>query len=203
MDINNFHRKIVKESKYPFVIRATLLTVSSWLFQGLLYMDKSEKLFKIFLDVLILTILYASISRYLNPLNSLLISIISAHTVNWIFNGHIYVLIKNLGLTQNRYRDFSKFLEEISSRAEKEGSISLVATFGSIAREELTETSDLDVRVVRRSGFSNGIKACFFVLNERSRAFFKHFPLDIYLLDDEGKISELGEYPVIIYEKQK
>ncbi|MCC7551074.1 MAG: hypothetical protein KO316_06220 [Methanobacterium sp.] len=202
MDINNFHRKMVKESKHPFFIRVILLTVSSWLFQGLLYMDKTERIFKISLDIMIFTIFYIYISSYLNPVQSLLISIISAHTINWVFNGQIFVLVKNLGFARNEYQDFNKYLEKFYQRAKKEDCILLVATIGSIAREELKETSDLDIRVIREQGFSSGIKTCVFILKERSRAFLARFPLDIYLLDTDVELSKLGENPVIIYKKE-
>lgn len=199
-NINNFYRKLAKESTYPFFIRSVFLVISSWLFQGLLYMDKTEKYFKILLEIVLLVFIYFLVSNMLNPVLSFIIAILASHTINWIFNGQIFVVFKNLRLIETETEDFIKFLDQITKRLDKEDSIILAATFGSLSRKELKKTSDLDVRVVRKKGLVNGVRSSFFVMLERSRAFFNRFPLDIYLLDNRNGLYSLDEDPNIFYE---
>ena len=58
-------------------------------------------------------------------------------------------------------------------------------------RGEWKETSDLDMRLVRRPGVRNGLRACWFVMKERTRANMRRFPLDVFLLDDFSRLDRL------------
>lgn len=198
MDINDFHRRLAKTSEFPFCVRILALTISSWLFQGILYMDKTERIFKICIDV-ILFVIFSILLKHINvPLNFILAFFI-AHTINWILNGHIYVLFKNLELVNTRKIEFENYLDSLEQKAINESSIICVVLFGSLSRDELDEMSDLDVRIVRRSGVVNGIRSSFFVMRERLESFFKRFPLDIYLLDDYKGFSKLDEDGIVLY----
>jgi hypothetical protein len=55
--------------------------------------------------------------------------------------------------------------------------------FGSIARGQWHERSDLDVRLLRRPGVWNGVTGVLIVLRERWIALWSRQPLDIYLAD--------------------
>lgn len=183
MNFSQFHNDLVKTEKYPFWIKLLLLTVSSWLFQGILYMDLTEKCFKILVDMIIFLICFFVLKFYLTPILALLISIICAHTFNWIFNGQIFVLLKNLKLIQTDVNHFFSYLNNFKERIENEDSLSISFTIGSVSRDEIKESSDLDIRVIRKKGFINGIKACCFIMLERTKALFNKFPLDIYVGD--------------------
>lgn len=204
VDFNNFHRSLAKGNKYPFVIRLILLTFSSWLFQGILYMDRTEKTFKIILE-LILFVPFLFVINYLinNVLLSIFIAFILAQTLNWIFNGQIGVLLKNLNLLNTDKEKFFTYMDNVKEKVVNENSIIAAAAFGSLSRKDLKKTSDLDIRIIRKPGYVNGIKACFFVLKERSKAFFNLFPLDIYVLDNVDMMCKhiKNEKPVVIYDK--
>lgn len=203
MNPSEFHRKLSKEDDYSILIRLPILTLSSWLFQGMLYMDQTEKHFKLLLDVLLFICLYIiinSLSEFSNYI-VFLASILIAHTLNWVFNGQIFVLLKNLKLIKNDSYRFFQYVDDLQSRIENEQSIQSAATYGSLSRNSLKETSDLDVRIIRKSGTLNGIKACFFVLLERSRGLISRFPIDIFVLDSTDSLGKLNddEPPIILY----
>jgi L-malate glycosyltransferase len=202
MNLNKFHRKLSKDKETSLLIKIPILTFSSWLFQGMLYMDKSEQKFKIILDFIIFLPLLVLFMQYLNVFTSIFISIILSHTLNWIFNGQIFVLLKNFKLLNTPIEYFTNYLDSIKIKVENEDYIIAVAAFGSISREKLQTTSDLDIRLIRKSGIINGTKACFFVLKERTISFFNGFPLDIYVLDDINMIHKhiKNENPIIIYD---
>lgn len=205
MDLNGFHKSLAKGYKYPFIVRFILLTLSSWIFQGTLYMDTTERYFKLILDLIMVLPLFLILNYYLNLLTSILLAIILAHTLNWIFNGQIFVVLKNLKLIQTSEQSFKAYLDGIKIRVENESSIIAAAAYGSISREKLKETSDIDIRIIRKSGFINGLKSCIFVLKERSKSFFNKFPLDIYVLDSIDMIGVhiKNEKPVVIYDPNK
>ncbi|MEN6553284.1 MAG: hypothetical protein ABFC34_10435 [Methanobacterium sp.] len=205
MDINEFHKSLAKSSEYPFIVRLILLTASSWIFQGTLYMDTTERNFKIILDLLMFLPLFLILNYYLNFLLSIFLGIILAHTLNWIFNGQIFVLLKNLKLIETSEQSFKEYLDGIKIRVENENSIIAAAAYGSISREKLKKTSDIDVRIIRKTGLMNGVKACIFVLKERAKSFFNKFPLDIYVLDsiEMIHIHIKNEAPVVIYDPNK
>ena len=202
MRISKLHRKLSKDNKISSYIRIPILTASSWLFQGILFMDVTERIFKIFIDLLIFVPIYLILSYY-NVTGSIVYALLFAHTINWIFNGQIFVLLKNLKLTRTEKNNFVSYVKYIKKIAEDETSIVAVAVSGSITSERLKESSDLDVRIIRRKGIINGLRSCFFVLIQRSKSFFKRFPLDIYVFDDYKKLYDVDKNPVILLDKDE
>jgi len=179
------------------------IILSNWTFQGMLYADKTERLFRLLLDGLMALILYVIFINFISSSYvALIFAFLIAHTLNWIFNGQLFVLGRYVGIKPNKHDDFCDYTKELKYRAEKEISVQSIAIYGSMSRKELRESSDLDVRIIRKKGFINGIRACFFVLLERIRAFSNKFPLDIYLLDSFNNLSKLNEQPMILYDTQ-
>ncbi|AKB33064.1 hypothetical protein MSSIH_2374 [Methanosarcina siciliae HI350] len=178
------------------------IVLSNWIFQGMLYADKTERSFRLLVDCLITLVLYA-VSTNLIPSAyfGLILSFFVAHTVNWIFNGQLFVLGRYLGIKPKKQNEFCKYINELKYRAEREKSIQLVAVYGSLSRKELSESSDLDVRIIRKRGLLNGLKACLFGFSERTKALFDKFPLDLYVIDSEDHLSKLrdDEAAILIY----
>lgn len=202
MNVSEFHKRLVKENRFPPYVKMPILIFSSWLFQGILYMDTTEKVFKILLDVLSFIPLYFVFRVYFYASSSTLIAVMLAHTLNWIFNGQLFVLLKNLKLTKTESKRFIQYLNDLKKRIEKENSILAAAAFGSLSREQLKETSDLDVRIIRKKGLINALRACLFVLLERMGSFFNKFPLDIYVLDGFKSLSKLNEQPILLHDSK-
>jgi L-malate glycosyltransferase len=202
MELTRFFRDLSKKNTYPKWLKYTILPVSSWFFQGLLYMDRTERNFKLFIDLLLIFCLFPVFIKFLTPVFSGLLSLIIAHSLNWIFNGQIFVLLKNLGLVNIDPAKFKNYTEKISERIVNHHSFNSAALFGSLCRQELSCTSDLDVRIIRKPGIVNGLNSCLFIVEERSRAFFSGFPLDIYLLDTDKNLKKMSETnPIIILDR--
>lgn len=179
------------------------IVVSNWIFQGMLYADKTERAFRLFLDGLMTLILYAVFTNLiLGVYTGLTLSFFVAHTVNWIFNGQLFVLGRYVGIKPKKQDEFCNYVNKLKYRAEREKSIQLVAVYGSMSRKQLSESSDLDVRIVRKRGFLNGFKACLFGFSERTRALFSRFPLDMYVIDSPTHLFKLraDEIPEILYD---
>lgn len=178
------------------------IVMSNWIFQGMLYADKTERAFRLFLDLLLTLILYLFfINLPLDIPAGFAFSFFAAHTANWIFNGQLFVLGRYLGIKPKKNNEFCKYMNELKNRAEREKSIQLVAVYGSMSRKELNENSDLDVRIIRKEGIFNGLRACLFGLSERTRALFNKFPLDLYIIDSKDHLSKIrkDEIDIILF----
>jgi predicted nucleotidyltransferase len=158
--------------------------LSHWVFQSVFYLDPTERLFKLTLDVLGTVVFAWLLSVVFQWLPAILISFFFAHTLNFLFNAHVWVVLKFYGFVHHTPDEFSIFLNEFTIRVQQESSLTAAIVLGSLVRDELHQASDLDVRLLRKPGFLNGMQACIFQLQERSRAFLRHFPLDIYVIDD-------------------
>lgn len=178
-----------------------IIILTNWIFQGLLYADRTEKIFKIFLDIAI-TIIFVIVLSNLHIVPRIIFSFFISHTLNWIFNGQLFALAKNFGIVHNDPQRIIDYAYEIKNRASKEKSIDSVLVYGSLVRGEIKTTSDLDMRIIRKTGIINGMRACTFGLIERSRALINRFPLDMYVIDSIRHLGKMrkDETPKILYD---
>jgi len=149
------------------------IILSYWIFQGVLYMDVREKIFKITLDVIL------SLFFYLMGLH-LVIAVFIAHTANMFLNGHYFVLKHNMGKINNKPSEFLKYIEKLYDRLLKVNFFLGVAGYGSLSRNDFSSNSDFDIRVFPKGDFISWTKTLIWILKERSRAFIHAFPLDVY-----------------------
>jgi hypothetical protein len=175
----------------------------NWVFQGILGMDPTERNFKIFLDFLFAGLFALILSRFLNPVHSIILGLISAHTFNWLFNGHLFVIGRFLGFTSNRPEFILQYMTGVQHRIQNADFLLGGIIIGKIARGGgISSTSDVDIRLVRRKGFLNGIKASYLTTSERSRALLNKFPLDLYTHDKLESLNRLNpdEKPIIVFD---
>ena len=171
-----------------------------WTMQGILYADPTEKAFRVLVD-LILTFVGTLIFVNWLPLPfALLLAFVVAHTVNFLTNAQLCALSRDYGLVNIEPHEFVKHVQGIKERAEKESSIKALMVCGGIGLERLHAGSDFDARIIRHPGFLNGLRAAFFLMQERSRALWHWFPLDMYLFDNEQSLSRKLKKDEIISE---
>jgi predicted nucleotidyltransferase len=181
--------------------RVTALAMH-WTFQNMLNMDRTELSCKLILDIF-LTLVFASLLSIWLPLMAAIIAgLLLAHTLNFLFNGQIFVVLKHFGDVSHELSEHECYLEAVKDRLRREPSIRWAAVYGSMTRGELKTTSDLDIRLIRYSGFINGIRACWFALHERSHAHLNRYPIDILVFDSPRLLSRLreDERPLVIYD---
>lgn len=165
-------------------------------------MDKTELIFKFSIDF-ILTIIFGGLFQiYFNWVVSIVAGFILAHTFNFIFNGQIYVVLKFFGNIKHDQSQFEEYIRSIQTRLNDEPGIRWAGIYGSMARGELKATSDLDVRLIRGPGVYFGVRACWFILKERTRALANQFPIDYLVFDSQDPLCKLrsDEVPIIIYQ---
>jgi len=178
--------------------------VSHWIFQSMLYADNTERFFKIGLDVILTIIFTLFYSSFMSLTLSVIAAFISGHTLNFLFNGQLWGLLKSYQLVNISSIKFHSYLARLADRTRQCRAIKKTLVYGSLTRGEMHEYSDLDLRILRKPGLANGIHACWFLLIERSRALIARFPLDAYVLDNAKKLSVMknDETGIDIFEYQ-
>ncbi len=201
MKPDSFQWKILNNKHLPKPLKFLIVIAVNWLFHGFLYMEKTEKAFFLLFDAVLFLPSWFFLYLATDFLFSIFVAFVFAHTIHWLFDGHIYVLLKNLGKCRTPLAKFEDYTNGLSERARSEKSIQSIIAFGSLSRGNFSDSSDLDLRLVRKPGVVNGIRACSFTLLERSRALISKFPLDVYTLDGPQGLSKMSpdEPPVLIY----
>jgi thymidylate kinase len=183
-----------------------LALVSHWIFQSMLYMDPSERWFKLGLDFILTALGTLLLKTWLAWPVAFGVSFVAAHTLNFFLNGQLFALLKNYGGVSHTYEQFVAYTDALAQRAQKETSIQKIVMYGSISRQSWSHCSDLDARILRKPGLKNGIRAAWFLLKERTRALYSKFPLDMYVLDSERSLHDrrlkADEKPVLLEAKK-
>lgn len=180
------------------------VVLSNWVFQGMRQMNVYEIGFKLVLDVVLTFIVaYWVLSALSLSLDTIFLSFLFAHTLNWIFNGHIYVLWRYVRPVPTSMKKFENFVQDMVQRGIDRSSLDGIAIFGSYCRGKLHEYSDLDVRFVVKGGVVNGILGSAYCFLERLSAFFNKFPLDIYCCVGMNGMEKLreDEIPIVLLDR--
>ena len=184
----------VSHTALRYLLRSPVAAVAAhWLFQGMLYMDTAERRFKLLLDVLLTGLVAIPLLLCFRSRGAWVAAFLLAHSLNFLFNGQLWGVLKHYGIGRLSRAGFESYLCQLARRIGNEPSILWAGVFGSLIRGDWSPTSDLDVRLVRKPGVSNALRACIFVLVERSRALTRRFPLDIYVLDDLSQLAAMRE----------
>jgi hypothetical protein len=179
--------------------------LAHWLFQGLLYMDPTERWFKLGLDLVLTLIAGGVLGLWLPILPATLVGFLIAHTLNFLLNGQVYGVLKHFGSVQHTWEQFDEEVQRLRQRIAEEPSIVYAAAYGSLAREQWSPTSDLDLRLVRAPGIRSAWRVCWFAVQERARAFWNRFPLDLFVLDTCASLNRMAENdrPVVLGDSER
>lgn len=183
----------------PLLMRRNFVITVNWIFQGMLIMTMSERIFRFLLEITIASALFAIISHSVPLVENIIFSLAVAHTIDWSFNGNVWATQKFFGRKSN-----PRYMIELLRRLEKgKHCVGAIAVFGSLSRGQFSKSSDLDMRIVRQKGFIGWIRTNLFVLKLRSTSFVKKLPIDILIMDRADQIYEhinRNELPVVIYD---
>jgi hypothetical protein len=198
-----------KEIQLPFNIENKVLihflqskvgvVLSNWTIQGMRYMNKYERLYRIILEITMIATSSLLLVRILYKFLAIFISFLTIHTLFWIFNGNFYVLMRYVSKRQNDPVKFISYIKNMYERVNSKPFLLAVVAFGSLSKGGFSASSDFDVRFIRRKGFFNSMRAFTYCALERAMAFLNAFPLDIYVFDmDEIKYKIRSDEPPIV-----
>lgn len=188
---------------YRFFQSKTGRIFSNWVLQGMLYMNPIEITYKLALDVIMVWILLALAFAEVT-IESIVISFIIAHTINWIINCQPIALVRHLDWGQNDPHKFIEHIEGLHKRIQGKSFLIASASYGSLSRGNYKPTSDIDIRVIMKPGFLNSLRAAHFCFIERVRAAWHRFPLDLYAFTLQEALGKMNpkEPPVIFYDPE-
>ena len=69
-----------------------------WVFQGLLNMDRTERLFKLGADIVLTLVFWAILRLLMVEYGAVLLALVIAHSVNFIFNGQAPSILLHYGV---------------------------------------------------------------------------------------------------------
>lgn len=193
--ISDLFDKMRKSDRIPNPVKAALLLFSSFLFQGIFYVSRTERYFKIATELLLGFGIFTLYRRRNKVGRSLAISFGLAHLLNWLLNAHQMAVFHTVGYISNQQSEFESWMDYIAALSRGNSGIQASYVVGRPARGslEFSETSDLDVRLVRSKGILNALRANLCLVRLRTLALVKRFPLDIYLLDSEAELAHLRD----------
>ena len=119
--------------------------------QGCLYMVWPERIIKIAVGIIFFVIFYwAGVNLYL--------SVFLSHLINFLINAQSMIIlryfVKDICVTRDKTERFVAFVRKYGRYFAIRESI----FFGSISRNEIRQTSDLDVRIFVRKGLNNALQ---------------------------------------------
>lgn len=171
-------------------------------------MNWIERLHRWTVELLLLLCVYLSLSAFHGQSVRILLSLIIAHTLIVLVNGHLFAMFAHDLFWFSLYKDRQKFFSYVEGirgrlKRDKPQCLSGVVFFGSLVRGSFRDSSDLDIRFISKNGFWNAMGAAHRVFLERVRAVLAGFPIDIYMIRNKDelidKIDVLNEIPVCLY----
>ncbi|WP_336361987.1 nucleotidyltransferase domain-containing protein [Halalkalicoccus salilacus] len=143
-------------------------------------MDRYERTFKIVSTAGLASVFYFRGAR-------LTTAVLLGHSLNFVLNSNVIAALKTLDVSfYNDRSEFDSYAYRILDDFAEYEWVNDVYVAGSVNRDEWSPGSDLDVIIVRKPGFWNGIRGVFRALVTRFLATFNLFPLDIYIFDRES-----------------
>ena len=179
------------------------MIVTNWVFQGIRYMNSFERFHRLFIEILLIIVLFLFFRIFVSSGYAVVFSFILSHTIMWLANGHFFALIRT---RRTQPKKFISYTDGIYKRLASVDYLKGVAIFGGISKWRFNEYSDIDLRVIKSSGFFNSIRACNYALLERIRAFRNAFPFEVYVFNDFKELDKEDNTqvrPIIIYDPEK
>jgi predicted nucleotidyltransferase len=181
-----------------------LLLFFNWFFQGYFNKDRTEFLYKLIIEVCIISLIYYGTILLFNEKANVVAVILFAHTVNWMVTGCIWCVLRpkyGLQLIKTKQgTDADSYIERILHKLNGNSSIEMCVVFGSLSKNLYNSDSDIDIAIVRREGILNSLIAYKLVLEERIYALLRMIPLDMLLFDSMDSLKKTAdEEGIVIY----
>ena len=177
----------------------------NWLSQSFFGMDKTERIARIVIEVGIFFFLFSMFFFFirLHYLILIIIAFLISNTISWYLFSNVYLhIIHNYKLKSVNKKDLEIYFKNLTGRANGNQAISCIAAFGSMSRGEFHKHSDIDLRIIRKQGLKNGLRAIGFIVYERLTSQKKRIPLEVLLGDSISFLKKMreDEPPIIIYD---
>lgn len=189
-------------------LRIVRFLLIGWTFQAVHTLDLTEKLFRIVFEG-VLFILFVLWYRKLTPSPLSWISYIAIfailHTVVLLINGagldglrECFEFIKNPGI-----EGIISYLLIVRKLIVPGDAAECILVYGSMTRNMFHDRSDLDVRIIRRTGIWRSLYIMLLAIGLRAiAAWLYHIPLDLKVVDSMDYLKaemRSDEKPIVVY----
>lgn len=181
-----------------------IVTVKQWIHQGFTYLDRTEMFWRVIWEFIPFAAVFALLF-YLVGLGFWLAvfwAFLAAHTLNWVFNFNFWTCLDfTFPTIHNPGNDATlDYLRRMQIRMMKNKAITGCMIYGSLSRGVWHDKSDLDMRIIGKTGFLNGFRIYWAVFTERLIAVRERQPLDLYQADSVRFLKRMrkDEFPVFL-----
>lgn len=156
----------------------------NWVMQGMRGMDSKELAFRLLLEGLLTLLFWTAMP--------LALAWVVAHTLNWVFNGHIWVCARYCPWYSNDLDRMKEFTSNVWSDLMSARWIREAVFIGSVGEEGTlpSERSDIDLRLMIPPGWEGWLAANLMLLKLRANAFLLKMPLDLYAYNDIHSLDQ-------------
>ena len=179
-----------------------------WVTQALHSADWSERALRIFIELVIIGVLYQGLrwvwGKPLLVCPRLLLAVLAGHTLMWLLSGNFWVYVidsfaffRNPGLPK-----IMRFVAQTRALFTKYPTCDAILIYGSMCRFQFHMRSDLDLRIVRRRGSAWGFLALLFGFALRVKSFLLLLPVDLQVVDSFEFLKHqmrADEKPIAVY----
>lgn len=165
----------------------------NWVFQGVRGMQYKEVSFRILFEIIVLLLISVLLIPSGTPsIWNFIISFLFAHTINWLFNTHLWVCVRYMKFYRRDPDALREFLGKVSNDIQQKSWLSEAVCIGSVGdKGDVTSwRSDIDLRLFFGDGFLNYFHLNLYLIYLRTWALVKVIPLDLYAYDDISKLHE-------------
>lgn len=171
----------------PFLLKLMQSKVSilaiNWTFQGMRGMQSKELSFRVGFEIIMIFVLnFLLFSSYFEQSFSLVLSIVFAHTVNWLFNTHLWVCVRYFPIYNRNPDALVSYLVRVEKQINGLKWIESAVCIGSIGDKGSVSSwrTDIDLRLIFQPGVFNYFKMNFYLIYLRTIALLTIIPLDLY-----------------------
>lgn len=176
----------------------------SWTLQAIHVLDKSERMFRIFIELIPALLLFALWIIDACPLWLFVLLLFFVHTLFWLFDStwlvgfrEVYLKFRGKGI-----KSVIEFVDWSLVELKACDNITAVTIYGSICRHMYHDRSDFDFRIVQERG---RLKTYFKMIKLRIVAIWRyHIPIDLKLVDSVDFLKEEmreDEHPIVPYNR--
>lgn len=165
-------------------------------------MGQKELAFRIAFEILLLVLVLVALRAMVSVSwpAAIVISVITGHTANWLFNGHVWVCLRYCAFYRRKTVALRNFLSRTESLLARLTWVEEAVYIGSVGETgDIQSTrSDIDLRLIFAEGAGNWLRTNLLLLRLRTEALFRAIPLDLYAYDtpqallvfreDEGRL---------------
>lgn len=167
----------------------------NWIFQGMLGMQRKELVFRLLLEALLAFLLFCLLVGCYPVFIATVLSIAIAHTINWLFNTHLWVCMRYTPFYRRSPKAIERYLAGLEAGLSRRVWLREAVIIGSLGGSPgvQSDKSDIDLRIIFPKGLCAWVKTNVLLMGLRTKALFTMIPLDLYAYDEVSALDRFRQ----------